>query len=154
MTEETLANKMIKVYYTKRFRESYTARECNTGGTNITSLPKLIHLDIKKLPITKKFGILEITDFNTTTQLKALRKTTGNREKWSIVVDTMVRNAERLWIRREVKRLTKKETAPNVNNDGDGDDDEDPLVDLTEEPAHYVTADIMIGLRDQLLKNL
>ena len=65
----------------------------------------------------------------------------------------MVSNAERLWIRREVKWLTKKGTAPYVNSDGDGDGNEDPLIDLTEDAAYYVTAD-MIGRRDQLLKNL
>ena len=115
MNEETPANKIMKLYYTKRFRGSYTARECNTGGTNITSIPKLIHLDIKKLPITKKFVTLEATDLGTTTQLELLRTTAKNREKWIKAVDTMVSNAERLWIRREVKRLTKKGTAPNVD---------------------------------------
>ena len=68
--------------------------------------------------------------------------------------NTKVGNAERLSIRRKVRRLTKKGTGPSVNNDGDGDDDEDPLINLTsEDEAYYVTAD-MVRLRDQLIRNL
>ena len=58
MTKETPANKMMKLSNTERLPGSYTTWMCNTGGTNITSIPKLIALDIRKLPIVKKFVTL------------------------------------------------------------------------------------------------
>ena len=155
LDENTPANKMMRMYYTERFPGDYQLRECNRGGTNITSIPKLLHLDIKKLPKNKRYVNLGVADLETKLQLERLRKTAANRDHWrDNIVKLMVSNAERLWIRREVKRLTKKGTGPNANGeDNYGEEEEDPLIELPEDAAYYVTADMM-GLRDQLLRNL
>ena len=56
-----------------------------TGGTKITSLPKLVHLDVKKLPITKKFV--------NSKHFVRLRKVDKTRETmWSIRWSVMSRD--------------------------------------------------------------
>ena len=106
-------------YFQRKESQTEQARIKTRRGRLLTTIPRLIQLDILRIKKPKERKELLGTDnFNSGTNLSLLRKKAENRKKWEEIVQIMARYEELTWINRnkERKRLQNERRATNQEN--------------------------------------
>ena len=109
LPEETPGNKAIQHYYRRKVEQTDTARKSTRRGRVLTTIPRLLQLDIKKLAKRTKNEHFAIDEFKTGTDLAILRQKAGNRDKWKKGVNLLVEKERQLWNERDNKKKAQRD---------------------------------------------
>jgi K+/H+ antiporter YhaU regulatory subunit KhtT len=118
-TQNIPAYNTMRQYFQRKESQIEQARVKTRRGRLLTTIPRLIQLDILRIKKPKERRELLGTDnFNSGTNLSLLKKKAENRNKWKEIVDIMARYEELTWINRnkERKRLQNERRAINQEN--------------------------------------
>ena len=103
--KETPANVSMEKYYKKQVGEN--RHEITARSQQLTTLPNLIHSDIKTLRASQRNQYFNTEQIRTGADLDLLRRAAGNRKKWQEGTAEITRMARETW-QEEEERLTKK----------------------------------------------
>ena len=111
LSEETPGIKAIKQYYRRKVEQSDTPRKSTRRGRVLTTIPRLLQLDVKKLGKRTSKEHFAINELSTGTDLVLLRLKADNRDNWKKGVNLLVEKEQQLWNERDNKKKAQRDKA-------------------------------------------
>ena len=106
LPEETPGNMAIKQHYRRKVEQTDIPRKSTRRGRVLTTIPRLLQLDIKKL--AKRASMDELS---TGTHLAILRKKAENRDNLKKGVKLIVEKEQQQWNDRDINKKAKRDKA-------------------------------------------
>jgi len=104
LQEDTPANRLMKQYFRRRMTNAEPVRKASRRGRVLTTIPRLLQLDLNSLSKTARKNHFNITELSTGTDLEILRNRAQNQSLWRKGVDAIIAEYKRKWTERENKR--------------------------------------------------
>ena len=104
LQEETPANRVMKQYFRRRMTNAEPVRKASRRGRVLTTIPRLLQLDLQSLSTTARQNHFNVTELSTGTNLEILRNRAQNQQLWRKGVDAIIEEYKRKWTDRENKR--------------------------------------------------
>ena len=109
LPQETPGNKAIKQYYRRKVAQSDTPRKSTRRGRVLTTIPRLLQLDIQKLSMRTRKEHFAIEELSKGRDLALLRWKAENRDHWKIGVDLLVSKELEIWNKRDQTKKDRRD---------------------------------------------
>ena len=90
LPEETPGNTAIKQYYRRKVEQTDIPRKSTNRGSVLTTIPRLLQLDLKKLSKCTSMNDFATNELSTGTHLAKLRRKADNRDNRKKGVNLLV----------------------------------------------------------------
>ena len=90
LQEETPANRVMKQYFRRRITNADPVRKASRRGRVLTTIPRLLQLDLQSLSKTARQNHFNVTELSTGTDLEILRNRAQNQQLWRKGVDAIM----------------------------------------------------------------
>ena len=104
LPQDTPANKVMIQYYRRRMNNLEEVRKTSRRGRVLTTIPRLLQLDLQRLSKTSCFNNFNIHELSSGTDLATLRLKAQNQQLWRKGVDAVTEAYKRKWNDRENKK--------------------------------------------------
>ena len=104
LPQDTPANKVMIQYYRRRMNNLEEVRKTSRRGRVLTTIPRLLQLDLQRLSKTSCFNHFNIHELSRGTDLATLRLKAQNQQLWRKGVDAVTEAYKRKWNDRENKK--------------------------------------------------
>ena len=104
LREDTPANRVMKQYFQRRTTNAEPVRKASRRGRVLTTIPRLLQLDLQSLTKTARMNHFNVTELSTGNDLQTLRRRAQNQNLWRKGVDAIIAEYQRKWVERENKR--------------------------------------------------
>ena len=111
LPEETPGNTAITQYYRRKVEQIDVPRKSTRRGRVLTTIPRLLHLDIQKLEKRTRLEHFAINELSTGTHLLTLRRKAENRKNWKKGVKLIVEKEQQKWNERDNKKKAQRDKA-------------------------------------------
>jgi len=109
LPEETPGNTAIKQYYRRKVEQTDIPRKSTRRGRVLTTIPRLLQLDIQKLGKLIRKDNFAIRELKTGGDLVLLKLKAGNRDNWKKSVTLLVEKEQQLWNDRDNKKKAQRD---------------------------------------------
>ena len=111
LPEETPGNMAIKQHYRRKVEQTDIPRKSTRRGRVLTTIPRLLQLDIKRLAKRASMEHFATNELSTGTHLAILRKKAENRDNWKKGVKLIVEKEQQQWNERDNNKKAKRDQA-------------------------------------------
>lgn len=103
LPEETPGNRVIRQYFQRKITQADEARKTTNRGRVLTTLPRLLHLDLTVKLKNRSMNLFAVTGLMTGTDLAKLRRRAENRKLWREGVEALAQTELDIWKTRNRK---------------------------------------------------
>ena len=106
------AYKVMVQYFQRRYSNDAPVRKQTRRGRVLTTLPRLLHLDLEKLTEYDRRNLFAVTGLENGTQLVTLRAKAQNRQLWRKGINKLIEESTSFWDKRIQAAHDKRAAAP------------------------------------------
>ena len=108
----------MKHYFQRRIQGEDRPRSKTRRGRILTTLPRILQLDLQKLQQNRRQEVFGASDFDNGTQLLQLQQKAQNRGLWRAAISELTQQEHKNWIKRNRHISEKQQAAARRNRVG------------------------------------